>query len=139
MDLQATLAGSFTFTTWTPAPYEEQRCPIWSLGLLALRRATHRSYETDTAHTRGFGLAARCFAAVAHARLAARRYYAAGLVRVLWLFWLSWGVAGRLGLQGGKGGWQSEAVLIIKVLYYFHQNNDDSKCEVVHTSLPIRP
>ena len=27
----------------------------------------------------------------------------------------------------------------IKVLYCFHQNNDDSKCEVAHTSLPIRP
>jgi len=28
---------------------------------------------------------------------------------------------------------------LIKVLYCFHQNNDDSKCEVAHTSLPIRP
>src|SRR5262249_31070893 len=27
----------------------------------------------------------------------------------------------------------------INVLYCFHQTNDDSKCEVVHTSLPIRP
>ena len=27
----------------------------------------------------------------------------------------------------------------IKVLYRFHQNNGCSKCEVVHTSLPIRP
>src|SRR5262249_39031227 len=25
----------------------------------------------------------------------------------------------------------------IKVLYCFHQNNDDSKCEAVHTSPPI--
>src|SRR5262249_14442018 len=27
----------------------------------------------------------------------------------------------------------------IKVLYCFHQNNDDSKCEVAHTSPPIIP
>ena len=27
--------------------------------------------------------------------------------------------------------WES---LLIKVLYCFHQNNDDSKCEVAHTS-----
>src|SRR5215475_2224471 len=27
----------------------------------------------------------------------------------------------------------------IKVLYCFHQNNDDSKCEAVHTSPPIIP
>jgi len=26
----------------------------------------------------------------------------------------------------------------IKVLYCFHRNNDDSKCEVAHTPLPIR-
>ena len=38
-----------------------------------------------------------------------------------------------------KGRWQSGSVLIIKVLYCFHQNNDDSECEVAHTSLPIRP
>src|SRR5262249_46003776 len=28
-------------------------------------------------------------------------------------------------------------VLIIKVLYCFHRNNDDSKCDVAHTSLPV--
>jgi len=39
--------------------------------------------------------------------------------------------------QGGRGGWQSESVLIIKVLYCFHRNNDDSKCDVAHTSLPV--
>ena len=27
----------------------------------------------------------------------------------------------------------------IKALYCFHQNNDDSRCEVAHASLPIRP
>ena len=27
----------------------------------------------------------------------------------------------------------------IKVLYCFHQNNDDSKYEVAHTPLPVRP
>src|SRR6516164_2383403 len=27
----------------------------------------------------------------------------------------------------------------IKVLYCFHQNNDDSKCEVAHTSPPMVP
>ena len=27
----------------------------------------------------------------------------------------------------------------IKRLYCFHQTKDDSKCEVAHTSLPIRP
>ena len=27
--------------------------------------------------------------------------------------------------------------LIIEVLYCFHQNNDDSKCEVAHTSPPV--
>jgi len=32
--------------------------------------------ETDRAHTFGFGLAARRFAAGVHARLAAQRYYA---------------------------------------------------------------
>src|SRR5262249_2009 len=26
-----------------------------------------------------------------------------------------------------------------KVLYCFHKNNDDSKCEVAHRPLPIRP
>jgi len=28
---------------------------------------------------------------------------------------------------------------LIKVIYCFHQNNDASKCEVGHTSFPIRP
>src|SRR5262245_19448143 len=34
---------------------------------------------------------------------------------------------------GERGEWS-----LIKVIYCFHQNNDDSKCEVAHTSLPIR-
>jgi len=33
---------------------------------------------------------------------------------------------------GGERGW-------IKALYCFHKNIGDSKCEVVHTSRPIRP
>src|SRR5262249_23087820 len=33
----------------------------------------------------------------------------------------------------------SPSVSLIKVLYCFHQRNDVSKCEVAHTSLPIRP
>ena len=36
-------------------------------------------------------------------------------------------------------GWGTVAVGVrpdIKVLYCFHQNNDDSKCEAVHTSPP---
>jgi hypothetical protein len=46
---------------------------------------------------------------------------------------------------GIGAGWQSESVRTdIKVLYCFHQNIDDSKCEAVHTSTPdsaltIRP
>src|SRR6516165_4961462 len=32
----------------------------------------------------------------------------------------------------------SPSASLIKVLYCFHQNKADSKCEVVHTSLPIR-
>src|SRR5215475_12880209 len=35
----------------------------------------------------------------------------------------------------GEGGEWS----LIKVIYCFHQNNDASKCEVAHTSFPIRP
>jgi hypothetical protein len=42
--------------------------------LLVLWACSHRM--KPTAFARGFGLAARRFAAVAHARLAARRYYA---------------------------------------------------------------
>jgi hypothetical protein len=40
--------------------------------------------------------------------------------------------------DGEAGGVVVEESLI-KVLYRFHQNNDDSKCEIGHTSLPIRP
>ena len=35
---------------------------------------------------------------------------------------------------GPAAGWQ-----FIKAIYCFHQNNDDSRCEAVHTSPPIRP
>ena len=35
---------------------------------------------------------------------------------------------------GERGEWS-----LIKVIYCFHQNNDASKCEVAHTSFPIRP
>jgi hypothetical protein len=38
---------------------------------------------------------------------------------------------------GGVLGWGPDGC--IKVLYCFHQNNADSKCEAVHTSPPIRP
>ena len=38
--------------------------------------------------------------------------------------------------RGRGGGWRRS---LIKVLYCFHQNNDGSKCEVAHRSLPIRP
>ena len=34
-------------------------------------------------------------------------------------------------------GWDGRAA--IKVFHCFHQDNDGSKCEVAHTSLPIRP
>jgi hypothetical protein len=30
-------------------------------------------------------------------------------------------------------------ISLLRVLYCFHQNNDDSKCEAAHASLPIGP
>ena len=41
------------------------------------------------------------------------------------------------GQPAGLKEWRSESVPVIKVLYCFHQNNEDSKCEVPHTSPPI--
>src|SRR5262245_11625092 len=59
----------------------------------------------------------------------------------------------RPGTAGGRDRWRSRHVDLregrmavgvccstdIKVLYCFHQNNDDSKCEVAHTSLRLFP
>src|SRR6516225_11613447 len=46
----------------------------------------------------------------------------------------------QIGSRCWKLGWIEGYVRsLIKVLYCFHQNNDDSKCEVAHTFLPIRP
>ena len=59
----------------TIVPYVVQACFLTS-GAVADAVGLLASHETDTALARGFGLAARRFAAVAHARLAARRYYA---------------------------------------------------------------
>jgi hypothetical protein len=39
----------------------------------------------------------------------------------------------------GADGSRSLVLTDIKVLHCFHQNNDDSKCEAVHASPPIRP
>jgi hypothetical protein len=45
----------------------------------------------------------------------------------------------QIAVPGGdrSRGWDGRRA--IKVFHCFHQDNDGSKCEVAHTSLPIRP
>src|SRR5262249_40926929 len=44
-----------------------------------------------------------------------------------------------IGQRSALLGAGAAALTDIKLLYCFHQGNDDSKCEATHTSFPIRP